>query len=51
VSQILLAGPLLAMYEGSIWIAKIFQKRKGREEDGTPADEKEKPSPPEHSQT
>ncbi len=28
VSQILLAGPLLAMYEGSIWMAKIFGKKR-----------------------
>jgi sec-independent protein translocase protein TatC len=27
VSQILLAGPLMAMYEGSIWMAKIFRKK------------------------
>lgn len=27
VSQLLLAGPLLAMYEGSIWLAKIFRKK------------------------
>jgi len=27
VSQLLLAGPLLAMYEGSIWMAKFFGKK------------------------
>jgi sec-independent protein translocase protein TatC len=31
VSQILLAGPLMAMYEGSIWIAKIFKKKEKKE--------------------
>jgi sec-independent protein translocase protein TatC len=27
VSQLLLAGPLLVMYEGSIWMAKFFGKK------------------------
>jgi len=27
ISQLLLAGPLLAIYEGSIWLAKIFGKK------------------------
>lgn len=27
ISQLLLAGPLLAMYEGSIWMSKIFGKK------------------------
>ena len=31
VSQILLAGPLMAMYEGSIWMAKIFRKKEKTE--------------------
>ena len=32
VSQLLLAGPLIVMYEGSIWMAKIFgRKEKGGE--------------------
>ncbi len=33
VSQLLLAGPLLAIYEGSIWIAKIFKKKEERKEE------------------
>jgi len=34
VSQLLLAGPLIIMYEGSIWIAKLFRKREeGQETD------------------
>jgi len=33
VSQLLLAGPLIAMYEGSIWMAKIFGRREKKEED------------------
>jgi len=32
VSQLLVAGPLIAMYEGSIWIAKLFQKKEKVEE-------------------
>ena len=32
VSQLLLAGPLLAMYEGSIWIAKFFGKKEEKAE-------------------
>jgi len=32
VSQLLLAGPLLAMYEGSIWMAKFFGKKKEKAE-------------------
>ncbi len=32
VSQLLLAGPLIVMYEGSIWIAKLFQKKEKVEE-------------------
>jgi len=44
VSQILVAGPLLAMYEGSIWIAKIFRKKEDRGEEAvSPGSE---PSPP-----
>jgi Sec-independent protein secretion pathway component TatC len=31
VSQLLLAGPLLAMYEGSIWMAKFWGKKEGAE--------------------
>jgi sec-independent protein translocase protein TatC len=31
VSQLLLAGPLLAMYEGSIWMAKFFGKKEKEE--------------------
>ena len=31
VSQLLLAGPLLAMYEGSIWMAKLWGKKEGAE--------------------
>ena len=33
VSQLLLAGPLIVMYEGSIWMAKIFGKKEKKEED------------------
>jgi sec-independent protein translocase protein TatC len=34
VSQLLLAGPLLAMYEGSIWMAKFLGKKeeKGKQD-------------------
>jgi sec-independent protein translocase protein TatC len=35
VSQLLLAGPLIAMYEGSIWMAKIFGRKEKKEEDPT----------------
>jgi sec-independent protein translocase protein TatC len=31
VSQLLLAGPLLAMYEGSIWMAKFWGRKEGAE--------------------
>ncbi|MDI6754705.1 MAG: twin-arginine translocase subunit TatC [Thermodesulfobacteriota bacterium] len=41
VSQLLLAGPLLAMYEGSIWMAKFCGKKEKREEKG---EEKSPPS-------
>jgi sec-independent protein translocase protein TatC len=36
VSQLLLAGPLLAMYEGSIWMAKFYGKKEetGEKEEG-----------------
>lgn len=38
VSQILLAGPLMAMYEASIWMARIFKKKEGaQEEEKSPA--------------
>ena len=33
VSQILLAGPLLVMYEGSIWMAKFLGKKEKEEKD------------------
>ncbi len=39
LSQILLAGPLLAMYEGSIWMAKIFRKKEEKEEGPPQPDE------------
>ena len=32
VSQRLLAGPLLAMYEGSIWMVKLFGKKEEKAE-------------------
>jgi sec-independent protein translocase protein TatC len=32
VSQLLLAGPLLAMYEGSIWMVKFFGKKEEKAE-------------------
>lgn len=37
VSQLLLAGPLLVMYEGSIWMAKFFRKKEemGKKEEET----------------
>jgi sec-independent protein translocase protein TatC len=38
VSQLLLAGPLIAMYEGSIWMAKIFGRKEKKEEDQTEPD-------------
>jgi len=40
VSQLILAGPLLVMYEGSIWMAKLFQKKEEKKEE-----EKLDPSP------
>jgi sec-independent protein translocase protein TatC len=40
VSQLLLAGPLLAMYEGSIWMAKFF----GKKEDPSAKEEKDQSS-------
>ncbi len=33
VSQLILAGPLLVMYEGSIWMAKLFQKKEEKKEE------------------
>jgi sec-independent protein translocase protein TatC len=42
VSQLLLAGPLIAMYEGSIWMAKIFGRKEKKEEDQTEPDAGEK---------
>jgi sec-independent protein translocase protein TatC len=33
VSQLLLAGPLMIMYEGSIWMAKLLGKKKKEAED------------------
>jgi sec-independent protein translocase protein TatC len=42
VSQILLAGPLMAMYEGSIWMAKLFRKKEKAGEE--PREEKEEPT-------
>ena len=33
VSQLLVAGPLIAMYEGSIWIARLFAKKEKKEEE------------------
>jgi sec-independent protein translocase protein TatC len=34
VSQLLLAGPLIVMYEGSIWMARIFGRKEKKDEDG-----------------
>jgi sec-independent protein translocase protein TatC len=42
VSQLLLAGPLIVMYEGSIWIAKLFRKK----EEEQKMDEDQKTTPP-----
>ncbi len=42
VSQLLLAGPLIAMYEGSIWMAKIFGRKEKKEEDQAEASSGEK---------
>jgi sec-independent protein translocase protein TatC len=43
VSQVLLAAPLLAMYEGSIWMARIFRKKEKpegqKEEEGERSEE------------
>jgi len=39
VSQLLLAGPLLVMYEGSIWMAKFLGKKEKEEEDKRDKDE------------
>ncbi len=33
VSQLILAGPLLVMYEGSIWMAKLFRKKEEKKEE------------------
>jgi sec-independent protein translocase protein TatC len=38
ISQILLAGPLMGMYEASIWMAKIFKKKEKLEGDEEKAD-------------
>lgn len=51
VSQLLLAGPLIVMYEGSIWIAKITGKKERApsatevEAENPKEGEKEKPKP------
>lgn len=37
ISQILLAGPLLAMYEGSIWMAKLLGRKEKPEPSADPA--------------
>ena len=34
VSQLLLAGPLLVMYEGSIWMAKFLGKKEEEDKKG-----------------
>jgi sec-independent protein translocase protein TatC len=41
VSQLLLAAPLLAMYEGSIWMAKLIARRKREEKESAPQDSSE----------
>lgn len=51
VSQILLAGPLMAMYEASIWMAKIFKKKEKPEgeeqkEDSSAEEDEEKEDSP-----
>jgi len=38
VSQLLLAGPLIVMYEGSIWMARIFAPKGKKELDPEPED-------------
>jgi sec-independent protein translocase protein TatC len=50
VSQLLVAGPLIVMYEGSIWIAKLFRKKEseekkeeGKETASAPEDDPSKP--------
>jgi sec-independent protein translocase protein TatC len=45
VSQLLLAGPLIVMYEGSIWMAKIFAKKEKEDPEGEQdGEKKESPS-------
>lgn len=44
ISQLLLAGPLILMYEGSIWFARIFGKKEKKEK-GEPEDEKTPAAP------
>ena len=41
VSQLLLAAPLLAMYEGSIWMAKLIGRKKKEEKEPAPQDSSE----------
>ena len=41
VSQLLLAGPLLVMYEGSIWMAKFLGKKEKEEEEEDKKDQSE----------
>ncbi|MCX5908881.1 MAG: twin-arginine translocase subunit TatC [Deltaproteobacteria bacterium] len=44
VSQLLLAAPLLAMYEGSIWMAKLIGRKKKEEKEPAPQDSSEEPA-------
>ncbi len=43
VSQLLLAGPLLILYEGSIWMAKFFGKKEKAKEKNEKADSSSTP--------
>ncbi len=49
VSQLLLAGPLIVMYEGSIWMAKIFARKEKKESDDEEGGTEKESSPEEES--
>jgi len=41
ISQLMMAGPLLILYEGSIYIAKVFGKKKTEEQEGEETEDAE----------
>jgi sec-independent protein translocase protein TatC len=44
ISQLFLAGPLLVMYEGSIWMAKLISRKKKEQIEPSPGESPEEPA-------